>query len=126
MIGSLATVEAEMGDHGTRIETAQMVLELMPELLAEHSKLLQPPVNSLVSSKNFPHRTSISVRDNIVGSADASLATIATVGNHKLSNCKKVFELGTKDADIRPSTGRKGTVCPHDISSLNADSNLVP
>ena len=60
-IGLLPTVEAELGSNSNCIEADDMLAKLMSEPLAKDTKLLQPPVYSLVASKGLVHSTGVSV-----------------------------------------------------------------
>jgi hypothetical protein len=52
--------------------------------------------------------------------------TVSIISFNSLSRRKLVNETVSEDFDVRPTTSRIWPIDPNNISTLNADSNLIP
>jgi hypothetical protein len=92
----------------------------------ETIELLEPSVHRFMSSSSALLGLLVDLRNIVIGSSNRfSFTSVAIVGLDFLSMSKRLLQSVSKDLDVGPLAARKWAIDPDNITSLNADSDLI-
>lgn len=122
----LSSVEAELSEKSTGIEAHLVPGYIVTKSLGQYSKVFDTSINSFMPCKGLLHCSWIRVRDYLVRCSCGGIPTISFVSNNHLSRCKLFLHPQSVDIDIRPVSTLERSKHWDNVSSLDADTKLIP
>ena len=99
----------------------------MPELLSKNAKLVQPPIDCLVSSSDFGLSSFVSCRKEVSRhSAFERQATIGAIDLNHFICIKHMPKLVLEYPLVRPLASWKRPISPHNVTGLDTHSYFIP
>ena len=111
---------------GCSIEGSAMLLLAMPPLVLEGTKHFEVSIDCLMPSSCLCKHA---LQSSIVASRSEAVSvrvTVDAISNKQLSRAECLVQCISANAQVSVPTSRVGTIDPHNPTSLDADSNLVP
>ena len=123
----LTVLYGELCDHRACPKYISVAPDVVAEDLRENAPVLQAPVDRLVARPDAAlHLEVLGGVDVVLGALDlVRVPAVAIVGLDSLAGLEEVRENGGEDLDVRPLTGRVGSLDPYKLSREDVHPKLV-
>ena len=103
-----------------------MLASVVSPAILEGSKLLEDSIDRLMSSSCYSHHVLLSCVVASRSEAPTILVLVGAIRQKLLPRKQGLVQSVPADGQIRPVATRVRTIDPHNLTSLNADRNLIP
>jgi hypothetical protein len=122
----LSIIKGELGADCHSREDHPVLVLIMSVHGLETVELLEPMVHRLMPGSSVLLGLLVDLRNILIGSSNCSSFTwVAIVGLHFLTRSERLLQSVSKDLEVGPLTTGERAIDPDNITSLNADSDLI-
>jgi hypothetical protein len=122
----LSVIEGELSTDCHSREHHPVLVSIMSVHGLETVELLEPTVHGFMASSSPLLGFLVNLRNIIIGGSNrSSFAWVAIVGLDFLARSKRLLQSVSKDLEVGPLTTGERAIDPDNITSLNADSDLI-
>lgn len=117
---------AELGDDKSTPKSQMVFVSIMAPHMLQTVPELEATIDSFMAGTSSAHCLLVRFIDAVIRCKNAHITPIATISNNLLPDSKHLFDLESKNLQVRPTASFEGASEGDNPAGLNAHPDLVP